>query len=108
MGALFVLVGPTPVEKESEVSKRNPGPSELTIFEPGVLPEILEGSKNAFSKPAWYDNLRPYYGLNTHRSKVVHEHRRRIWDQGFTTKGLSDHLPREKDVNSLGHSIENI
>ena len=66
------------------------GPNELTIFEPDILPEILEGSKNSFSKPAWYDNLRPYTGLNTHRSKVVHEHRRRIWDQGFTTKGESD------------------
>ena len=94
--------------KGSEVSNQNLGPSELTIFEPGILPEILEGSKNVFSKLAWYDNLRPYYGLNTHRSKVVHEHRRRIWDQGFTTKGLSDHLHREKDINSIFHSTENI
>ena len=64
------------------------GPNELTVFEPDVLTEILDGSKNQFSKPAWYDNLRPYTGLNTHRSKVVHQHRRRVWDYGFTTKGL--------------------
>lgn len=72
------------------------GPDELTIYEHGVLPEILEGSKNPFTKPAWYDNLRPYTGLNTHRSKVVHDHRRRVWDQGFTTKGWSDKVRYDK------------
>ena len=97
MGALSVLVRVTPVMKGLGLSKWKVGPNELTIFEPGVLSEILEGSKNPFSKPDWYDNLRSYSGLNTHRSKVVHEHRRRIWDQGFTTKCLSDHpLPCEK------------
>ncbi|KAL8964360.1 MAG: hypothetical protein Q9183_004506, partial [Haloplaca sp. 2 TL-2023] len=62
------------------------GPNELAIFDPRALVEINEGAKNPFSKPAWYDNLRPYTGLNTHRSKTVHGHRRRVWDQGFTTQ----------------------
>ncbi|KAL8868364.1 MAG: hypothetical protein Q9174_005041, partial [Haloplaca sp. 1 TL-2023] len=53
------------------------GPNELAIFDPRALVEINEGAKNLFSKPAWYDNLRPYTGLNTHRSKTVHGHRRR-------------------------------
>jgi hypothetical protein len=63
------------------------GPNELTIFHPDTLVTIYEGNRNPFTKPAWYDNLRPYTGLNTHRSKYVHEHRRRIWDHAFSTKG---------------------
>lgn len=63
------------------------GPSELTVFDPDVLRIINDGQNNPCSKPAWYDNLRPYTGLNTHRSKIVHKHRRRVWDHGFTTEG---------------------
>lgn len=65
------------------------GPSELTIFHPDTLHTIYDGKTNPFTKPAWYDNLRPYTGLNTHRSRWVHEHRRRIWDRAFSTKGNS-------------------
>lgn len=64
------------------------GPNELTIFDPDVLRIVNDGLKNACTKPAWYDNLRPYTGLNTHRSKLVHKHRRRVWDHGFTTEGV--------------------
>lgn len=65
----------------------NQGPNEITIVDAEALHTILDGSRNPFTKPAWYDNLRPFTGLNTHRSKIVHEHRRRVWDQGFTTNG---------------------
>ena len=82
-----------PLDRYGAPAESDTGPNELAIFEPDVLPEILEGSKNLFSKPAWYDNLRPYTGLNTHRSGVVHEHRRRVWDQGFTTKGAQANGP---------------
>jgi hypothetical protein len=72
-------------------SKTDPkiGPNELTVFHPDTLHTIYDGIKNPFSKPAWYDSLRPYTGLNTHRSKYVHDHRRRIWDYAFSTKGDS-------------------
>ncbi|KAL8793202.1 MAG: hypothetical protein Q9195_004232 [Heterodermia aff. obscurata] len=70
-----------------------------------ILPQILDGPKNAFSKPAWYDNLRPYTGLNTHRSKIVHEHRRRIWDQGLTTKALGSY---EKQVKIYATQLEDV
>ena len=63
------------------------GPNELTIFAPNVLPTILEGPHNPFSKPAWYDNLQPYIGLTNHRDRKVHDHHRRVWDHGFTTQG---------------------
>lgn len=90
--ASFVLVS-IHISNSKAQTEREIGPNELAIFEPDILPQILDGSKNPFSKPAWYDNLRPFTGLNTLRSKVVHEHRRRVWDQGFTVKGTWDYTP---------------
>ncbi|KAL1864535.1 hypothetical protein Plec18167_009715 [Paecilomyces lecythidis] len=62
------------------------GPAGLTIFHPETLATIYDNYP--FNKPAWYDNLRPYTGLNTHRSKYVHKHRRRVWDHAFTASAL--------------------
>ena len=64
------------------------GPNELTVFDPDILAIVLKGAKNSFSKSAWYDNLKPYTGLNTYRDKAEHDQRRRIWDHGFTTTGF--------------------
>ena len=63
------------------------GPDELTIIQPDVLPIVLEGSTNTFTKAPWYDNLRPWIALNTQRNPVNHDRRRRIWDRGFSTRG---------------------
>ncbi|KAL2058658.1 hypothetical protein ABVK25_001388 [Lepraria finkii] len=54
------------------------GPNELTIFTPKVMPVMLEGINNQFSKPSRYDSLNPYYGLTTHRNKSVHDQPRPI------------------------------
>ena len=45
--------------------------------------------------------------MNTHRSKTEHAHRRRIWDHGFTTKGLyiSTFSPDETLRNSQALQI---
>ena len=50
---------------------------------------MSSGSDNQFSKPAWYDSGRPYWGLTMHRDKHLHDHRRRIWDNAFSTKGMT-------------------
>ena len=63
------------------------GSDELTIFDPDVYLAIDSGQSNPFGKPAWYDDLRPYIGLNTQRDQLAHKERRRIWDQGFTKQG---------------------
>lgn len=65
------------------------GPSELTIFTPDILSVISSGTDNQFSKPAWYDAGRPYWELTMLRDKHLHDHRRRIWDNAFSTKGMT-------------------
>ena len=74
------------------------GPSELTIFTPDVIPAMFEGINNTFTRPAWFDGSRPYSGLATERDTGIHNHRRRVWDQAFTSKGLchgeTDHVRR--------------
>ncbi|KAL8938660.1 MAG: hypothetical protein Q9216_003780 [Gyalolechia sp. 2 TL-2023] len=64
-----------------------------------------DGPKNPFTKPAFYDALRPYIGLNTHRSKIVHKHRRRVWNHGFTTEALEKY---ESQVISFAYQLEQI
>ncbi len=62
------------------------GPDELTVFNPEIM-AAFDGRVNKCSKSVWYDFLWPMVGLNTTRDKVLHDKRRRVWDQGFTTKG---------------------
>ena len=62
------------------------GPNEITIFRPEAVLAI-HGPGSRCSKSAFYDALHPYVAVNTTRSKPDHTYRRRIWDQGFSTKG---------------------
>ncbi|KAI2629001.1 cytochrome P450 [Xylaria nigripes] len=64
------------------------GPEELTIIDPHV-PQVLDGPGNTCEKAVWYDFLLPEVAVNTTRSKKDHDFRRRIWDQGFSTKALN-------------------
>ncbi|KAF4629298.1 hypothetical protein G7Y89_g8848 [Cudoniella acicularis] len=91
------------------------GPEELTIFHPEVLP-ATDGPGNSCTKAVWYDFLLPEIALNTTRSKPEHDHRRRIWDHGFSTKALDTYEGRiaeyaetlEKriaDLASHGHPV---
>lgn len=66
------------------------GPSELAIFTPDVISTMFEGINNKFTRPAFFDGSRPYSGLSMERDRNVHDHRRRIWDHAFTTKGLNN------------------
>ena len=64
------------------------GPEEITIFHPEVL-RAVDGPGNSCTKAVWYDLLLPNIAVNTTRSRTEHDRRRRIWDQGFTTKAMS-------------------
>ncbi|KAL8670626.1 MAG: hypothetical protein Q9168_004837 [Polycauliona sp. 1 TL-2023] len=81
------------------------GPNELTIFDPEILRIMNSGPHNPFTKPAWYENLKPYTGLNTYRGKTEHKHRRRIWDHAFTTEALENH---NIHIKAYAHQLENI
>lgn len=64
------------------------GPEELTIIDAAV-PSAVDGPKSKCTKAVWYDFLLPEIAVNTTRSNKEHDARRRIWDQGFSTKALA-------------------
>lgn len=63
------------------------GPNELTVFDPAIMPATASNRVAPLSKPDWYDFLHPFKGVNALRDPKEHDMRRRIWDQGFTSKG---------------------
>ena len=63
------------------------GPSEITIFNAEVL-SAIDGPGSACTKAVWYDILSPDVLINTTRDKQLHDARRKIWNHGFSTKGL--------------------
>ncbi|KAL8947425.1 MAG: hypothetical protein Q9222_006293 [Ikaeria aurantiellina] len=79
------------------------GPEELTIFHPEVL-RAVDGPGNSCTKAVWYDLLLPELAVNTTRSKPAHDKRRRIWDQGFSSKALAGY---EQRMMEYGHLLEN-
>ena len=84
---------------------KNTGPTEVTAFFPEILPAI-DGPGTWCTKAVWYDLLLPELAVNTTRDKSMHDQRRRVWDHGFSTKGLkflllSMSLPCHFHVTSL-------
>lgn len=62
------------------------GPSELSIASPEAV-QLLYGSQSTCSKGPWYTLLEPRVALFAIRDKGEHARRRKVWDQGFSTKG---------------------
>lgn len=68
------------------LSRSSLGPSELSIAEPEAVKAIY-GSQSPCTKGPWYTLLEPRVPLFMARDKQEHARRRKVWDQGFTTKG---------------------
>ncbi|KAI0014481.1 cytochrome P450 [Xylariaceae sp. FL0662B] len=84
------------------------GPEELTVIDAAVPPAI-DGPRNGCTKAVWYDFLLPEIALNTTRSVRDHDTRRRIWDQGFTTKALAIYEERVVEyAETLAARIEEL
>lgn len=49
--------------------------------------QIIDGPGSQCIKADWYDITHPQVSLVTARDPKLHEHRRRLWDKGFSTKG---------------------
>lgn len=62
------------------------GPSELSISDPDAVQAIYSTQSPTYKGP-WYTLLEPRTPLFMARDKTEHARRRKIWDQGFTTKG---------------------
>ncbi|KAI8952903.1 putative cytochrome P450 oxidoreductase [Xylaria longipes] len=82
------------------------GPSELSIADPEAVTAIY-GSQSPVSKGPWYTLLEPRTPLFMVRDKQEHARRRKVWDQGFSTKALLGYDCRiTKAINQLLPAIE--
>jgi cytochrome P450 len=68
------------------ISSHYQGPSELSITDPAAV-EAIYGTHSPTVKGPWYTLLEPRYPLFMARDKEEHARRRKVWDQGFSTKG---------------------
>ncbi|KAL2264565.1 hypothetical protein VTJ83DRAFT_7075 [Remersonia thermophila] len=82
------------------------GPSELSIADPQAVKAIY-GSHSPVTKGPWYNLLEPRVPLFMARDKQEHARRRKVWDQGFTTKAIQGYDPRiTKAIYSLLAAVE--
>ena len=64
-----------------------PGPSELSINDPKAILAI-HGPQSKCTKGPWYNVLHPMVSLHMIRNKSEHIRRRKVWDHGFSAKGM--------------------
>ncbi|CAI7641908.1 unnamed protein product [Penicillium pancosmium] len=69
------------------------GPTELSITDPLAV-KALYSSAAKVGKGPWYTVLEPKVSLQMERDKKEHARRRKVWDQGFSSKALRDYEPR--------------
>ncbi|KAJ5805507.1 Cytochrome P450 [Penicillium pulvis] len=81
------------------------GPTELSIADPDAV-KALYGPQAKVSKGPWYTVLEPRVSLQMVRNKQEHARRRKVWDQGFSSRALRDYAPRVSHYTEL--LIQNI
>ncbi|KAE8152770.1 cytochrome P450 monooxygenase [Aspergillus avenaceus] len=69
------------------------GPNQLSVTDPEAI-QILHGPKAKVTKGIWYSNMEPRISLFNTRNKKEHAQRRKVWDQGFSSRALRDYEPR--------------
>ncbi len=67
-------------------SPRGTGPRELSVADPDAVKAIYS-SHSPVTKGPWYTLLEPRVPLFMARDRQEHARRRKVWDQGFSTKG---------------------
>jgi hypothetical protein len=68
------------------------GPTELSIADPQAVQALYSGQAKV-SKGPWYTILEPRVSLQMEREKKAHARRRKVWDQGFSSKGEREQTP---------------
>ncbi|KAI0841415.1 benzoate 4-monooxygenase cytochrome P450 [Hypoxylon sp. FL0890] len=82
------------------------GPSEITIFHPAAY-EIMDGPKNRNTRSDWYDLIYPRASTIFTRDKIVHNARRKMWDNALSSSSLAEYLKRIPDqVQTLTDIID--
>ncbi|KAL2838069.1 cytochrome P450 monooxygenase [Aspergillus pseudodeflectus] len=87
------------------------GPTELSITDPQAV-KALYSAQAKVSKGPWYTVLEPRVSLQMVRDKKEHARRRKVWDQGFSSKALRDYEPRvtlytNQLIEAIGKNVGN-
>lgn len=62
------------------------GPAELSVADPTAF-RAVHANNTRCNKGVWYTVGEPHVNLHMSRDRKDHARRRRIWDQGFSSKG---------------------
>ncbi|KGO40744.1 Cytochrome P450 [Penicillium expansum] len=87
------------------------GPTELSITDPRAVKAIYSSSAKV-SKGPWYTVLEPRVSLQMVRNRQEHARRKKVWDQGFSSRALRDYEPRvshytEQLINVIEREVGN-
>ncbi|CAI6339949.1 unnamed protein product [Periconia digitata] len=81
------------------------GPNEVVVMKAEAFPAV-HGPGSKCRKAPWYDMLQKERSIHTTRSPQLHQQRRKIWDQGLSTKALRIYQERVAEhVTSLSNNI---
>lgn len=69
------------------------GPTELSVIDPEAIAAIY-GTQATTSKGPWYEILNPRVSMVNERDKKAHARRRKVWDQGMSSKALRGYEQR--------------
>ncbi|KAI0397483.1 benzoate 4-monooxygenase cytochrome P450 [Xylariaceae sp. FL0594] len=66
------------------------GPNEITVFDANIH-EIMDGAQNKNTRSDWYDLLYPRISSIFTRNKLVHNARRKMWENALNNVTLPQH-----------------
>ncbi|KAI0110725.1 benzoate 4-monooxygenase cytochrome P450 [Nemania sp. FL0031] len=69
------------------------GPNEITIFQPDAT-DIVDGNQYGNARSDWYDLLYPRISSIFTRDKVVHDARRKMWENALSPTLLAEYYSR--------------
>jgi hypothetical protein len=95
----FVRLGQYHALAHETIVLTSSGPSELSINDPRAVMAI-HGPQSKCVKGPWYNVLHPSVSLQMIRNKPDHIRRRKVWDRGFSAKGMILFLSRSQEVNN--------
>ncbi|OTA56081.1 putative cytochrome P450 [Hypoxylon sp. EC38] len=87
-------------------ANKSQGPNEITICHPAAF-EIMDGPKNRNIRSDWYDLIYPRASTVFTRDKILHNARRKIWDNSMSSSSLAEYLKRvPRQVQTLTDIID--
>lgn len=76
------------------------GSNTISITDPNAI-DAIYGPHSLCRKADWYDIPAPMYSLQTARVKAVHDQRRRMWSNAFSTRALRGYEVRINHLQDI-------